>query len=366
MKKKEKGKRIMALLLSVGLVFNNMPLSGLIYAADIEKDISWSQEALDAAIVEGYIPTGLSYRTSTSGIKLKYNFMGEKQYLHGSSSEFSDFENRYIYCVNMHEANGGTLLWDSQAFRSHIYNINDLPTDYIQNVPEEQKKFNFLMMVYAAGYQSKQDEKSLTTADANVGVDILTVCVQIVQEAADNAVFTGDWGADFNWFKNEAYVRALDAVGPTNTLGDSTTYRQLTSTDIPQWAKDKGCKDRAQAIFCYVWTASKLSGHLQIENNQDTWRFEAVLEEDGLYHVRIPFDGDNQFILDYLRTIQAECYGDWQKQEDTSCIHFVSPSGMIPAEGSIARLTGEDGEGMIARNLSEAELYEFKFYSKNI
>ncbi|MEG0813810.1 MAG: SpaA isopeptide-forming pilin-related protein [Clostridium sp.] len=364
-KKKKTGNRRAALLLSAVLAFHSVPLNGSVYAgSDVGKDISWSQEAVDAAKAKMYLPTGLSYRTSTSGIKPEYAYMGEKQYLHGSGGAFSEFINRYIYCINMHKDNGGKLLWDAQAFLTGKYNINALPSTIITGVSEEQKKFNFLMLVYATSYESKQEAATLM-GNANVGVDVLTVCVQLTQGAADYAAFTGKWEDDFNWFKNNAYPRALDAVGPTNTLGDATTYKQLTSADIPQWTKDKGCENRAQAIFAYVWTAAKLSAHLQIENNRDTWRFEAVAEEDGLYHVRIPFDGDNQYILEYLRMIQPECYGDWQRQDDAACLHLISPSGLVPSEGSIACLTSAGGEGMIARNLSEAELYEFKFYSVN-
>lgn len=363
-KKRTSGKRFIVLLLSITLFLNNIAFMDLrlVFAAT-GQDPSWSQEALNAAAIKGFIPTGLSYRTSTSGIKPAYNFMGEKQYLHGSGA-YSDFANRLIYCVDMHEENGGMLLWDAQGFHSNTYNINKLPKDYITGVSEELKKFNFLMLVYTTSYQAKQEAATLM-GNANVGVDVLTVCTQLAQEAADKARFTGDWNTDFSWFKEVAYPRALDAVGPTNTWGDSTAYRQLTSTDIPQWVKEKGCKDRAQAIFCYIWTAAKLSSHVELNNGKDSWRFEAVLEEDGMYHVRIPFDGDNQYITEYLRIIQAECYGDWQKLEDTACLQFVSPTGQTPSEGSIAKLTYADSEGMIARNLSEAKLYEFKFYSES-
>ncbi|MEG1577015.1 MAG: hypothetical protein RR366_09540, partial [Clostridium sp.] len=127
-KKKKTGNRRAALLLSAVLAFHSVPLNGSVYAgSDVGKDISWSQEAVDAAKAKMYLPTGLSYRTSTSGIKPEYAYMGEKQYLHGSGGAFSEFINRYIYCINMHKDNGGKLLWDAQAFLTGKYNINALP-----------------------------------------------------------------------------------------------------------------------------------------------------------------------------------------------------------------------------------------------
>lgn len=363
MGKGKTGRRVTALLLSAALFLSSISVSDLHPAfAAAGQDISWTREALDAAAAKGYIPTGLAYRTSTSAIKPEFGFMGEKQYLHGSG-KYSEFANRYIYCINLHKDNGGKLLYDSQAFHSGTYNIDKLPAGIIKGASNEQRKFNFLMIVYAASYQAKQEVKTLEPPNANVGVDILTVCSPIIQNAADNAVFTGDWTADFAWFKNGIYPLTLASVGPVNTMGDAATYRRLTSTDIPQWTREKGCVNRAQAIFCYIWTAAKLSSHVELNNGKDTWKFKAVLEEDGLYHVRIPFDGENQYITEYLRVIRAECYGDWNKQEDAACLHFISPTGQTPSEGSIARLTYADSDGMIARNLSDAKLYEFKFYT---
>lgn len=363
MGKGKTGKRMTALLLSAALFLGSISFSDLypVFAA-AGQDISWTREALDAAAAKGYIPTGLAYRTSTSAIKPEFGFMGEKQYLHGSG-KYSEFANRYIYCINLHKDNGGKLLYDSQAFHSGTYNIDKLPVGIIKGASNEQRKFNFLVIVYAASYQAEQEAKTLEPPNANVGVDILTVCSPIIQNAADNAVFTGDWETDFAWFKSVIYPLTLASVGPVNTMGDAATYRRLTSADIPEWAREKGCANRAQAIFCYIWTAAKLSSHVELNNGKDIWKFKAGLEEDGLYHVRIPFDGENQYITEYLRVIRTECYGDWQKQEDASCLHFISPTGQTPSGGSIAKLTYADSEGMIARNLSEAKLYEFKFYT---
>lgn len=315
-----------------------------------------------------YTPTGLMYETKDfhlgNPVEEGSFPAGAKQYLvKRNETEYSEFDKAFLYCVQGHEPSTQIYL-GSQAFFEKYWSVDDMPNDFPKDVGDkDRRKFNFLMNVYGS-YMGRND--SITACnDANSGTANYIIASVINWIAADDCGFTGNWNDDLNTFKDKAdYKAVLKQMNP-NSVGDRSVYNQITSTNILEEYKAKGCANWAEYTFRKVWDAATITKQLHVDTDKTVYYAKTDHATDT-YTVTVPYP--DEAVKEYYQRLSAkDFYGDWTYTGPTDAgLVFSSASGEVPADGeSIAILYPSQADDALAKDLGSAQLATFKFYTMN-
>ena len=315
-----------------------------------------------------YTPTGLMYETKDfhlgNPVEEGSFPAGAKQYLvKRNETEYSEFDKSFLYCVQGHEPSTQIYL-GSQAFFEKYWNVDDMPNDFPKDVGDkDRRKFNFLMNVYGS-YMGRND--SITACnDANSGTANYIIASVINWIAADDCGFTGNWQDDLDTFKDKAdYKAVLKQMNP-NSVGDRSVYNQMTSTNILEEYKAKGCANWAEYTFRKVWDAATITKQLHVDTDKTVYYAKTDHATDT-YTVTVPYP--DEAVKEYYQRLSAkDFYGDWTYTGSTDAgLVFSSSSGEVPADGgSIAILYSSQADDALAKDLGSAQLATFKFYTMN-
>ncbi len=322
----------------------------------------------------GYIPTGLMYENKDfhlGSAVSEGNFpAGAKQYLvknnQSSESDYDEFDKTFIYCVQGHTENAMIHL-GSQAFLDGYWSPNARPPLFPKKIgDDEREKFNFLMNVYAS-YMGR-NESVAACNDANTGTAKYIVAAVINWVAADDCAFTGtDLKTDLKIFQgSDDYKAVLKQMNP-NAVGDQSVYNQMSSTQIPEDYKAKGCNNWADWMFAMVWNAATITKKLD-SDAEETVYYAKTDHATDTYTVTVPYP--NEAVKDYYQKFSAkDLYGDWTYTGPTDAgLVFTSQIGEVPDDGKgIATLywANPNQEGVeLAKDIGSAQLATFKFYTK--
>ncbi|MEY8354714.1 SpaA isopeptide-forming pilin-related protein [Lachnospiraceae bacterium 54-53] len=323
---------------------------------------------------KNYKPTGLMYETKDFHLGAPVNEgnfpAGAKQYLvenkQHSDGSYNEFDKTFLYCVQGHTANAMIYL-GSQAFFQDYWTPSKLPDEFPKKINDkEQRKFNFLMNVYASHLGS--NDSIAACNDANIGTAKYIVSSVINWLAADDCAFTGkDWNADLDAFRDsDDYKSVLKQMNP-NSVGDRSVYNQLASTQIaPEYAA-RGCKNWAEWMFGNVWDAATITREFEEDNGETVYYAKMNLSTET-YTITIPYPND--VVKDYYQRLSVkDLYGDWTYNGPTEAgLVFTSMSGEIPTDGKgIGTLYWANQSqvgAVLAKDLGSAQLTTFKFYTR--
>ncbi len=370
----------MAVILAIMAFLPYFPKS-LVSLADYAQLIetvsmpSWDASNYGANNSYGYIPTGLMYENKDfhlGSAVSEGNFpAGTKQYLVknnlSSESEYDEFDKTFIYCVQGHTENAMIHL-GSQAFLDGYWSPNARPPLFPKKIGDDaREKFNFLMNVYAS-YMGRNDSVAACN-DANTSTAKYIVSAVINWVAADDCAFTGtDLKTDLEIFQSsDDYKAVLKQINP-NAVGDRSVYNQMSSTQIPEEYKAKGCNNWADWMFGMVWDAATITKKLD-SDAEETVYYAKTNHATDTYTVTVPYP--NEAIKDYYQKFLAkDLYGDWAYSGPTNAgLVFTSMTGEVPEDGKgIATLywANPNQDGLeLAKDIGSAQLATFKFYTRN-
>ena len=295
---------------------------------------------------------------------------GAKQYLvknnQSSESNYDEFDKTFIYCVQGHTENAMIHL-GSQAFLDGYWSPNARPPLFPKKIGDDEiEKFNFLMNVYAS-YMGRNESISACN-DANTGTAKYIIAAVINWIAADDCAFTGtDLKTDLGIFQgSDDYKAVLKQINP-NAVGDRSVYNQMSSTQIPEEYKAKGCDNWADWMFGMVWDAATITKKLD-SDAVETVYYAKTDHATDTYTVTVPYP--NEAVKEYYQKFSAkDLYGDWIYTGPINAgLLFTSQSGEVPSDGKgIATLywANPNQEGLeLAKDIGSAQLATFKFYTK--
>ena len=335
---------------------------------------SWEASRYNEDNFKGYIPTGLMYENKDfhlGSATSEGNFpTGAKQYLvknnQSSESNYDEFDKTFIYCVQGHTENAMIHL-GSQAFLDGYWSPNARPPLFPKKIGDDEiEKFNFLMNVYAS-YMGRNESISACN-DANTGTAKYIIAAVINWIAADDCAFTGtDLKTDLGIFQgSDDYKAVLKQINP-NAVGDRSVYNQMSSTQIPEEYKAKGCDNWADWMFGMVWDAATITKKLD-SDAVETVYYAKTDHATDTYTVTVPYP--NEAVKEYYQKFSAkDLYGDWIYTGPINAgLLFTSQSGEVPSDGKgIATLywANPNQEGLeLAKDIGSAQLATFKFYTK--
>lgn len=379
MELKRKTAGVMAVILAT-MAFLPYVRSNMVSFADYAQLIeavslpSWDAARYEADNFNNYKPTGLMYENKVFHLGKPVsegNFpAGAKQYLvenkQHSKGEYKEFDKTFLYCVQGHERNTMIHL-GSQAFFDNYWSPNNLPPLFPKKIGDEKReKFNFLMNVYGS-YMGKNDSIEACN-DANAGTAKYIVASVINWLAADDCAFTGtDFKSDLDIFKNSANYKAVVKQMNPNAVGDRSVYNQLSSTQIPEEYKAKGCRNWAEWMFGQVWDAATITRMLDVDAEETIYHAKIDHATDT-YTITVPYP--NEAVKDYYQRFSAkDLYGDWTYNGPTDAgLVFSSQSGEVPSDGAAIGIlywsTAQQGLEL-AKDIGSAQLATFKFYTQD-
>ena len=323
----------------------------------------------------GYQPTGLMYENKVFhlGTPVKEgNFpAGAKQYLvenkQHSNGTYKEFDKTFIYCVEGHTENAMIHL-GSQAFLEKVWAPEDPPQAFPKGDNANDpvlKRFNFLMIVYAT-HMGRNDSIEACN-DANAGTAKYMIASVVNWMAADYCKFTGDFKADLELFRKDAnYTSVIQQMNP-NAVGDRSVYRQLSSTQVPESYKVRGCNNWAEWMFGNIWDAASVTDQFNTDS-EETVYYAKMDHSTDTYIITIPYP--NEVVKGYYQGFSAKAlYGDWTYSGPTDAgLVFTSQSGEVPDDGKGIGILYWANPGQVgaelAKDLSSAQLATFKFYTK--
>lgn len=339
---------------------------------------SWGQAALDAADSRGFDATGLAFngtpfnRNMSAGDLFPFAAAAHLTARPGQlNDEYSDFDNRYIYCVQNHVQNY-RLNYGSQAFHSGTYQIGaNESEDRLFEAAKTGKtnpRFNFLMLAIATYYPGPNVD-----AESTENIPYYLACQAIAWLATyeTSSGFAGtDFNADLSFFQNSEYYRSL--MGPTATFTQDVTpdiYNFFHSAPAEgSEAKKAGITNMLDGIFYDVWHIANLTSQLKPDWDKEITEAIGTMEEkDGEYHVYLDLFSTPEAAI-YLNGITFAPYGDWQylgNDENGRC-HFKSTTGEFDENGSIGYLYWPDNGlygALMPVDITKAKLYTFIFYN---
>ena len=336
---------------------------------------SWDAARYEADNTNSYTATGLMYENKVfhlgSPVK-EGNFpAGAKQYLvenkQHSKGEFKEFDKTFIYCVQGHNRNTMIHL-GSQAFFEKYWTATSRPEEFPKDIGnEELEKFNFLMNVYGS-YMGKNDSIEACN-DTNAGTAKYIVASVINWNAADDCAFTGiNLATDLKIFKDSKNYQAVIKQMNPNAVGDRSVYNQLSSTQIPEEYKAKGCTNWAEWMFGQVWDAATITSKLDVDAEETIYHAK-IDHATETYTITVPYP--NAAVKDYYQRFSAkDLYGDWTYNGPTDAgLVFSSQSGEVPTDGKGIGVLYWANPGQygleLAKDIGSAKLATFKFYTKN-
>lgn len=335
---------------------------------------SWDATRYEADNFNNYKPTGLMYENKVfhlGGSVEEGNFpAGAKQYLvenkQHSKGEYKEFDKTFLYCVQGHDRNTMIHL-GSQAFFDNYWTPNNPPPLFPKKIGDkDREKFNFLMNVYGS-YMGRNDSVEACN-DANAGTAKYIVASVINWLAADDCAFTGkDLKTDLDIFKDSDNYKAVKKQMNPNAVGDRSVYNQLSSTEIPEEYKAKGCTNWAEWMFGQVWDAATITKKLDVDAEETVYHAK-IDHATETYTITVPYP--NTEVKDYYQRFSAkDLYGDWTYNGPTDAgLVFSSQSGEVPTDGKGIGVLYWANPGQygleLAKDIGSAKLATFKFYTQ--
>ena len=379
-KEKLKDKKIVAGILAgtLGvtlLAYATLPLNDGDYNSELSKR-SWYKETEELASKLNYIPTGLGVNETwllpVAGKGDDWP-LGAIRYLekrpgYDTPEDDKKFDGQYIYCVANHVPNY-TLSRGMQAFEMKRWTTITPFEDCVGT--DSIKNFNFLMLAIACNYGTENSDYRPDSLDnAYYGIASQAIAWVTTASPAEQAfgIIKGEnFAEDLAVFRNQPIYRAV----MNNSFPESShpsIYRQLHAPSTG-WHADVGCKNWFESVFADVWNTAQLTSKMNIdwEAEKSTLTGQVESGDDGFYHMYLNVF-QNEAMKTYLAGISFASEGsDWTLVEQTAdgIMHFKSPSGEIPENGSIGKLFWPNGVlgGLMPKDLSSAKLYTFTFYS---
>lgn len=369
---------IMAILLATMAFLPYVPPTMVSFAdyAQLIETVSlpsWDATRYEADNINNYKPTGLMYENKVFHLGSPVNEgnfpAGAKQYLvenkQHSKGEYNEFDKTFLYCVQGHERNTMIHL-GSQAFFDNSWTPNNPPPLFPKKIGDtEREKFNFLMNVYAS-YMGRNDSIEACN-DANAGTAKYIVASVINWLAADECAFTGtDLKTDLGIFQSSDNYKAVVKQMNPNAVGDRSVYNQLSSTQISEEYKAKGCSNWSDWMFGQVWDAATITKKLDVDA-EETVYYAKIDHVTETYTITVPYP--NVAVKDYYQRFSAkDLYGDWAYNGPTDAgLVFSSQSGEVPSDGKGIGLLYWANPGQygleLAKDIGSAKLATFKFYT---
>lgn len=312
--------------------------------------------------ISSLIPTGLAFNWTTYNKVGNWPFMAQA-YLSERpghlNSEFTDFNNRFIYCVANHVQNY-RINPGSQAFFDHRYTTEDM---FPQANKGADPKFNFLMLAIACNYPGSEYNPE-SKADIAMG---LTAQVIAWLATDDNRPgFSRNFAADLAYFRSsDVYDALMNSFVQEPEINNVLHSAPAAGTG----AAAAGMTNNAEGYFYDIWTAANLSRNLTPDWDKmiSTFNTQAV-QENGEYHVYIDLFATPEAQI-YLNGIGYTLYGDWTFVDQTNnIIHLKSPTGETDENGSICTLQWDPNKigALMPVDMSKAKLFTFTFFNDNL
>jgi len=350
---------------------------------------SWSQEVEAKALSyvnkqtlkEGIKPTnlGLMHATWNPGPLYTFPYTGVTYMdtIESGDSPTSDFENfkgSLIYCSTAHLP-GADLWGGTQFFFENYWDENNIP-DWVQGSSEEERIFNFYLMVCAIGLaDNKTKGKGAIGDDVFGGVapnyngaaEFLAT-FPIVYGVETSGFDMNDMSAALQQYRNNVLVQRIQ-----NDVADNPKVKaELESMKIVLVGDSVQLLNYMEYLFCCTWRAANTA--IALHSASPDYAYE--ISEDGDHYsvvVSYPYTPVDGAIFNGILRFDVTTFGDWVNQgyvyDDIQRVltyTFTSDTGIAPDDGIVAKMTvseiGDENAFFIASNNSK--LATFKCWSR--